>query len=389
MSLDQSLIRQEYGFLQDMTHVNVCSVGVPPLRTQRASANFMADSYLAFTYDSVNLGYSGMRQHVREQIAQLIHADPREIAFTKSTSEGMSILASGYPLKDEDNVVVCDLDNSAVLYPWINASRARSFQVKLVKTNGRGVQTEDFIRAVDAHTKVIAVSAVLAGTGCRIDLEKLGAFCRERGILFAVDGIQMLGRLDLNVQSCYVDFLSCGGFKGLLSGFGIGFLWCRSDLIPKIHPPCAGSDCAEFDPTPPAVLERVEDFQLREDALRFEVSTSNTQGIAMMEQSLGLILELGIQRIQQNVLSLEKLLRELIADIPLDVLPVNEKPSGMLVAYCDASRYEQTEEMLKKHNVHLTHRPGYLRLSIGIHNTDRDIQMIADALHEIGSLQHR
>lgn len=348
--LDETIIEKEYGFLGGMVHANCCSVGVPPLRTQQASAKFIA-GFLPMAYDSGKTGYGALRESTRGMIAQLINAKPEEIAYTKNTTEGISILASGYPLGKGDNVVVCDLENAANLFPWINASRTRGYEVRLVKTDGRSVTPEELIAATDPQTKIVTVSAVQAGTGCRVDLAALGQACRERGILLCVDGIQAIGRLNIDVSTCNIDYLSCGGYKGLLSGFGIGFLYCREPLIKLIAPCCAGSGTSGFDVEPPEVIKSVSDFTLRTDARRFEGGTTGASSIAMLQQSLSLILELGIENVQAHVLMLEKTLRAELKQTGLDVLPSCALSSGMVVIHYAEHRYEDAEDTFARYNI--------------------------------------
>jgi len=385
--MNQTIIQQEYGFLGDMIHVNVCSVGVPPMRTQRASADFMTQ-YLPMVYDSCHVGFGWLRSKVREQLAWLIHAEASEIAFTKNTTDGTSTLAWGYPMGPEDNVVVADLENTSNLYPWLHAAKVRGFQVKLIKTDGRSLTVRQYLDAMDAHTKVVAVSAVQAGTGLRIDLQKLGKICRERGILLAVDAIQALGRLNLDVQECCIDYLSCGGFKGLVSGFGIGFTYCRKELLSHIIPVCVSDNNTVEEVDPPQVYSDSVSMNFLDTAERFEGGSPNTPGVMLLHSSLSLMQELGKENIHNHVLALETELRQKLQGSGLDVLPSGELPSGMVVAYYSEQSYEQAEAILQQYDIRMTHRAGYLRLSIAMHNTPDQTELVAKALCTIGAISN-
>ena len=384
--IDQALIQQEYGFLGDMIHVNACSVGVPPMRTQRAAGEFM-QTYLPMVYDSCNVGFGWLRDKVRTQIANLINANPDEIAFAKNTTEGTVVLAWGYPLGPGDNVVVADLENPSNLYPWVHAAKQKGFSVKLIQTDGRSVSLDKYLEAIDDHTKVVAVSAVQAGSGARIDLPALGRYCRERGVILSVDAIQGVGRLNIDVQDCCIDYLSCGGFKALAAGFGVGFVYCRKELAPMVEPLIVGDGCTMDDLSAPEVYKAGMPLRFFENSERFEGGSSNTTGIWLLHHSLSLEEELGKENIEDHVLSLEKLLRERIVGCGLDVLPSSDLPSGMVVAWYPAKHYEAAEAILKRENIHITHHEGYLRLSFAAHNTAQQVEKIAAAYHEIGSLK--
>lgn len=383
--INEKLIQTEYGFLGDVVYLNTSSIGLPPLRTQRAASRFMESYVESLCVNGITS--LGPRQiKVKEMLAELIHADIDEIAFTKSTTEGISIVAQGYPFEKTDNVVVCDMENPSNLYPWIGASKKCGYELKLIKTDGRSFTEEQLFAAVDENTKAIGLSAVQFGTGICLDLERIGRFCRERNILFVVDGIQALGRLEIDVKKMHIDVLSCGCYKAMMATFGTGIMYCRKGLIEKLTPPYIGGSSAVYEPDPPQTLDSIDEVSLRSDAERFEGSTTNAIGIALLESSLSLILELGKENIQNHVRGLEILLREKLQGCGLDILPQSENLSGVLVMYYDEKHYDRASDIFEKAKIRVTHRPGYIRLSIGLHNSVSDIEKAADALKQLGRL---
>lgn len=86
------------------------------------------------------------------------------------------------------------------------------------------------IDAIKPGTRLISVSYVQFLSGYRIDLEKLGAYCRNNNIIFSVDAIQALGAVKLDVEKCNIDFLSCGTQKWLLGFQGLAFIYLNEKL---------------------------------------------------------------------------------------------------------------------------------------------------------------
>lgn len=382
--LNHTLIHAEYPFLQDVIYVDGCQIGIPPLRTQTASQTFMR-TYTQRILEDDDAGFGAARKTTRAAIAQLIGGKPEEIIFTKNTTEGTAILAMGYPLGPGDNVVTCDLEHASNLHPWLNASRQRGFELRIVKTANGCALADDIIRKMDHNTKVVTISAVQAGTGYYADLEALSKACHERGAILAVDGIQAVGRLAISVRTLGIDYLSCGGYKGLLSGFGVGFAWCAQELIDRIEPVYAGAFSTTRFAVPPEVVEDTAEIILRNDSARLESGTYNSFGICMMLSSIGLLLELGIGNIDCHVRKLEQCLREALRGSDYDVV-TPETPArqgGMIVAYYPRDYYEQVNASLQRENIHLTHRPGYIRLVLSFHNTEEQMKTIADALRRV------
>ncbi len=379
--LNHKLIEAEYPFLGDIIYVDGCQIGLPPQRTQTLSQSFMEEYTRRILRDG-DAGFGDSRRKARTLLAELIGGRPEEIIFTKNTTEGTAILATGYPLGPGDNVVTCDLEHASNLHPWINASRNRGFELRIVKTANGCATAEDIINHMDQNTRVVTISVVQAGTGYYADLETLSKACHERGAILVVDAIQAVGRLAIDVRKQGIDYLACGGYKGLLSGFGVGFAWCAEELICQIDPVYAGAFSTTTFAVPPEVVTDEAAITLRNDSARLESGTYNSFGISMLASSVSLLLELGMNEIDRHVRDLEQQLRNLLkrSDFVL-VTPENPaRQGGMVVAYYPREHFEQVEAALVSKNIRLTHRPGYLRLVLSFHNTKAQVETIAAAI---------
>lgn len=379
--LDQSLIDAEYPFLKDIIYMDGCQIGIPPLRTQQAGKRFMGEYVKAILEDG-DAGCGAARKEARRLLAELIGGRPEEIVFTKNTTEGVAILAMGYPLGPGDNVVTCDLEHASNLHPWINASRKRGFELRVARTVNGAAAAEDMIPLIDEQTKVVTISAVQSGTGYCADLPALAAACRRCGAVLAVDAIQAVGRLDLPVRKLGIDYLACGGYKGLLAGFGVGFAWCAEELIDRIDPVYVGAFSTNTYAVPPEVAADVDQITLRSGSGRLEMGTYNGFGITMLASSVSLLLELGMGGIDSHVRLLETRLRERLRNSRLHVVTPEDpaRQGGMVVAYYPKECFEQVEQALKEHCIRLTHRPGYLRLVLSFHNTLEQVEAVAEVL---------
>lgn len=379
--LNTELIAREYGYLGDLIHVNTCMVGMLPQRVQEASNRFAQDHNDVALMNG-RVSNEDTRAATRQLLADLVGASPEEIAFTRSTTEGLAILAMGYPLGAGDNVVVSDLENPSNLYPWFNAAAQRGYEVRVIQTDGSRLPLEDIAKYVDSNTKIVSLSAVQAGTGYYFDIAGAAELCHSKGALLAVDGIQAIGRMNIKVEQLGIDFLSCGGYKGLLAGFGTGFLYCRRELIERIIPPYAGPTSATAYASPPAVTPDASIFQLAPTAARFEAGTHNAYGITCTRASVGLLLELGLEEIERHVLTLEQRLRDRLAGTPVQLLgaDVPARRSGVVVAVYPQQHHDRVKELLEEHNIALSHRPGYIRMCLSFYNTADQVDTIAEVL---------
>ena len=134
-------------------------------------------------------------QRSRTLVAQLIGASAAEIALTTNTSHGLNLAAFALPLHAGDEILTVDREFPANVFPWIKrAERTGASIVRLPCVNDVPDQAA-LLEAIATRPRVriVAVSWVSFCSGARIDLDAVGAACRERGIYFVVDAIQGLG----------------------------------------------------------------------------------------------------------------------------------------------------------------------------------------------------
>ena len=386
--LNQKLIDEEYGFLGDAIFLNVSQVVMPPKRVQDAYRRFMDDYVANFGMDVVSRAWD-IVNNARPKLQKLIGAkEAHEIAFVKNTAEGISILANGLTYHEGDNIVIADQEHQSVLFPWIAVHERYGVELKVVKSVNREIPTEDMIAAIDEHTRVLIVSAVQFSTGFCSDLKRLGEACREKGVIFAVDGIQALGRLQLNVQDCHIDWLAAGSNKGLLGTLGAGFVYCSDRIVKDIIPCYAGYQSTVSHVAPPSVTTEFDHLEWYPHARRFESGNLSYNCIEAISNGVDLILELGIDNIDAHIRKLEKHLREQISDLSLPVVQAEDEKhwGGVICVYYPAEHEDDVVRILQSHNIYCTMRGGYIRFGLEFYNTLEQMDIVSAALHDIDAI---
>ncbi|MDO5423794.1 MAG: aminotransferase class V-fold PLP-dependent enzyme [Eubacteriales bacterium] len=382
---------REFAYLKDTAYLDVASVGLQPQRTLDYCRNFQQE--FVDSRGRICFGpYGEMRRSTAGLAAQLIGADAPgngdagEILFTSNTTEGDSLLAACYPLKAGDSVLTCVGEYPSVSLGWA-MKRAEGIRLQLVPMKNGVLDADEIIARMDDTTKVAAFSFVQFQSGFKLDLAKIGRACRERGILFLVDGIQGVGRNPVNVKEMCIDVLSCGAFKGLLGPLGTGFVYVRKEIIPRLTPYVfsSGNIAAEEEE-----MEHWEDFPpltYREGIQRLEGGSKNTYGITAMGESIGLLLEIGIENIHAYILGLEREFRNYVREqgIPVTFLGAEEEAywSGNI---CMRFRKEKTEELRKaftEQDIYAKIEEGFLRLGLHFYNTQEHLMRAARVLQEV------
>ena len=120
-----------------------------------------------------------------------------EVAFTKNTSQGLSIVANSIPWQRGDVIVTVRGEFPANVYPWL-ALRKLGVQVRFVEPRHGHIMLEDLRQALRG-ARMLAISWVQYSTGFRIDLAAVSALCREMHVLLCLDAIQGVGALPLDL----------------------------------------------------------------------------------------------------------------------------------------------------------------------------------------------
>jgi len=313
---------------------------------------------------------------VRRLAAQLINADPLDIAFVKNTSEGIGIVAEGLSWQAGDNMVTAAEEYPANIYPWMNLND-RGVEVRLVAGRDRRLWLDDFKALMDARTRLVSVSSVEFASGFRNDLNGLGALCRERGILFFVDAIQSLGVLPLDVQQTPIDFLAADGHKWLLGPEGAAIFYVRRKLVERLHTIGVGwnSIIGARD------FSRI-DFRLKPHAGRWESGSLNVAGITALGASLALLLEIGIPAIAERVLELTDYLCDKAQRAGCEVYSSRrpEDKSGIVSIMLPGADVRQTVKQCRAEGIVVNQRAGRVRISPHCYNTHGEIDRLVDTL---------
>ena len=210
---------------------------------------------------------------IRDRVASLLNADRDEIAFVNSTTQGIGLIAEGFPWRNGDSVVIPAEEYPSNIYPWMNLS-GRGVSVRLVPSRTGRIWPEDLIEAMDQTTRVLAISHVEFASGFRNDLDHLVEICRVRGIALCVDAIQGLGPLAIDVRRTPIDFLAADGHKWLLGPEGAGLLFIRRDWIDRLRTTGVGWHSVVGSYNSPEI-----EFRLKPNAQRREGGSFNMAGL--------------------------------------------------------------------------------------------------------------
>jgi len=286
----------EFPLRDGLIYLNHAAVAPWPRRTAAAVQRFAEENVTegARHYPRWSAVEAALRAQLRV-ILNAPHVD--DIALLKNTSEGLSLVAYGLTWAAGDNVVISNEEFPSNRIVW-ESLRSQGVEVREADVQNAATPEEAVLQCFDRRTRLLAISSVQYASGRRIDLMRLGAACRKRGILLCIDAIQSLGALPLDVQAVDADFVVADGHKWLLGPEGLAVFYCRAERRDQLRLLQYGWHMVEAL----GDYER-RDWQPAASARRFECGSPNMLGIHALHASLALLLEVGSDEIARRVLA--------------------------------------------------------------------------------------
>lgn len=374
---NEELRRREFPVCRErnfLAHAAVCAM---PERVARA----VSECALAGARDDQEVLLGQLLRDTRRLAAEVIGADPREIALVGPTSLGLSYVAAGLDFRPGDNVI-CYLDDyPSNVYPWL-ALRDQGVEIRFVETAELGrIEPDDVLRLVDDKTRLVALASCHFISGWRIDVDAIGRALRERGVLFCLDAIQTVGAFPTSVE--HVDFLAADAHKWMLGPCSAGILYVKQEVQDRLRPRVFGwhnVECPDF-----IAADRL---QLKQDARRYEAGTHNIAGIAGHKAAFELLLEAGIENIAADLLRKRtRVLRGVTAKgwtvACADATPRNQ--GGMLSFRKDGVDLATLQRELANARITVSLRTDrsqrhHLRVSPHFYNTDTELDALLEKL---------
>lgn len=311
----------------------------------------------------------------KELLGKLINANPKRIAWVDNVSNGLNVLAQGLEWKAGDRIILNDLEFPSNVYPFQNL-KSYGVEIDFVKSRDGKILLEDLEKAITPKTKLLSISAVQFLSGFRAELKSIGELCRKYNIIFAVDAIQAVSAVNIDVEEMKIDFLAGGSQKWLMALQGLSYIYLTEELQNRINQKHLGwlSVKNPFD-----MLNYEQD--LNDNADRFQNGTMNAIGITALYESLKLFNSFGFENLENSVIENSVYLIEKLNELGITPF-VNSDDKNILsgIVSFKTENSQQLFEELNDQNILGELREGYIRFSPHYYNTKEEIDIAVRTL---------
>ena len=369
---DWAALRREFPTLENFIYLDISKKAILPRRIEEFMGEWVRDIYedagaRAFSMDCI--------EETRRVVGDVFGAPPTNLSLIKNTSEGINIVAQGFPWRDGDNVVISESEHENNTFPWRQLT-ARGVEVRWAAPDAEGRVTVDLYRdLVDDRTRIIGGSGVAYGNGYRADIPGIADFCRDRGIKLVVDGIQAVGILATPIAELRADVFVAGGHKAQFSLAGAGFMYATNEMIEMLTPPYAAkysfTSNDRMQPSP----------ELAHDGHRFEYGNPNFLGCWVQKRAAEYVGEIGLANIEARVRSLTTALIEEAERRQIKVrTPRSWTERAGIVSFDIGCHAGEKQAQLRARNIVVSEKDGHLRTAGHFYNSEDDLTRFLDAL---------
>ena len=355
--MDIELMKKEFPHDEGLIYLNHAAVAPWPARTRDAVRRFAGENASSGAQHYMN--WVQKETELRGQIQRLLNAPSiADISLLKNTSEALSVVASGLPWQQGDNVVTSAEEFPSNRIPW-QALAGRGVGLKEVDIKVAEPE-QALINSCDRHTRVLTISSVQYGSGIRLDLELLGRYCRQHDILFCVDAIQSLGAIAMDVQAVQADFVMADAHKWLLGPEGIALFYTTPAARDRLTLQQYGWHMVEN------MDFNEREWQIARSGRRFECGSPNMLGIHAMSASLSLLEQIGTRQIEDMVLDNSAFLidrLEQISSVRLLTPKARQRHAGIISFTVAGADLSALQAKLAGRRVICVHRGGGIRFS--------------------------
>ncbi|MBK8480779.1 MAG: cysteine desulfurase [Proteobacteria bacterium] len=332
----------------------------------------------------------------RQRVAAFVGADrSEEIVFVRGATEAINLVASSFgrmSLRAGDEVLVSEMEHHSNLLPWQQICRQVGATLKAIPIDDEGVLLLDALdRLLTTRTRIVAITHVSNVLGTINPIAQIARLAHARGAKILVDGAQAVVHQAVDVRALDCDFYTFSGHK-LYGPMGIGVLYGKYELLQRLPPYQTGGGIVD--------QVRLEGSTFLDAPWRFEAGTPNVAGAVGLAAAIGYVERLGmaaINRYEQDLLAYATAALQTVPGLRL--IGTAAAKAGVLSFTLNQVHPHDIGTLLDEQGiaVRVGHHcaqllmqrlqlPATTRASLGLYNTQADLDALVAGLHKVLAL---
>lgn len=385
-----------------VTHFNNAGAALMPQPVLDAQQHYLTQEALYGGYETA-AKFANELQTAYTHIAQLINAQPHEIAITESATVAWGKAFFALNLQAGDRVLTAMAEYASNYINYLQAEKTHGIKIEVIPNDAQGQLSVEALekllaedQANEKNIKLISITHVPTNGGLVNPAEEVGKLAKKYGVLYLLDACQSVGQLPVDVQQIGCDMLSVTGRKYLRAPRGTGFLYVSERILSTLEPKVLDLHSADWTAK--------STYEVRNDGVRFEnfeYNRANRLGLAV---AVKYALDLGIDNIWERIQLLGNLLRQKLTEIPnVKVYDMGVVKGGIVSWGVEGVPAEFIIEKLREANINTSlifksgtlldmedrNLPPLVRASVHYYNTEEEIELLCGEVKKIILLYSR
>lgn len=402
LTLDLAAVRRDFPILEREVHGKplIYLDNAATSQTPSAVIDCLSDYYRRYNAnihrglhtlaDEATAAYEGVRAKVQ---AHLNAFEPREIVFTRGTTEAINLVANSWGrsnLKPGDEVVISLMEHHSNIVPWQLLERELGIVIRVIPVDDRGVlDLESYREMLGERTRLVCVNHVSNALGTVNPVAEIAKAAHAHGALILVDGAQAVPHQAIDVQALDADFYAFSGHK-VYGPLGAGALYAKASILESMPPWQGGGE----------MISRVSFDRGTEFAAiphRFEAGTPAVAEVVAMGAALDWVNALGIERLAAwEQWLLDHATQRLERIDGLRIIGTAPEKAGVISFVVDGAHAQDIGLLIDQLGVAI--RTGHhcaqpvlahfgveatCRASLAVYNTPEEVDAFAEALQRV------
>lgn len=325
----------------------------------------------------------------RKIISNFFNTKPKNIIFTKNTTEGINLVANSLGLKSGDKVVTTDKEHNSNLLPWQKLVK-NGIKHEIVKGNDDNTFNMDEFQEKIKGAKLVSMVHTSNLDGVTNPAKEIIKIAHENGALVMIDGAQSAPHKEINMKKLDVDFFACSGHK-MLGPSGTGVLFGKEELLDKMNTFIVGGETVSESTYTSAEFEKSPE--------KYEAGLQNYAGIIGFAEAVKYLDKLGMKNISKHEIKLNKKVTEAFLDIGINILgPENAELRSGIISFLikDKDPHEialmldSSANIMTRSGAHCVHSwfnahnlVGTTRASLYLYNNEEDCDKLIEEMKKI------